>query len=203
MWLTPSRSQWAQWSLPSKLGAIGAWVGILALGLYLVEKSYGLKARGDSEKEAARLRAELAATRAALDAPKAEIECSLAEVGRNMENLGVKETFVRPEPDGTVRFTITLANKSKVQAKNGSIYLRICRGCEFAEEPPEFVKQSSEKNQDRLRYFRTLDAYTGLLIPLRIASHCSQSESRQFTVSVTSRCENCVFRPDEKLTIRY
>ncbi len=200
MWLTPSRRQWAQWSLPSKLTAIGALLAVLSLCFYFVEKGYSLVATGKLEREVANLKAELAATRAALDAPKAEIECSLAEVGRNMENLGVKEAFVRPELDGTVRFTITLANKSRVQAKNGSIYLRICRGCEYAEEPLEFVKQSSEKNQDRLRYFRTLDAHTGLLIPLRIAN---APGSRQFIVSVTSRCENCVFRPDEELTIRY
>jgi hypothetical protein len=199
MWLTPSRSQWAQWSLPSKLGAIGAWVGILALSLYLAEKGCGLIARDDSEKEAARLRAELAATRAALDIPKAEIEGSLGEVGLNMENLGVKETLVRPELDGTVRFTITLANKSKVQAKSGSVYLRICQTCEFAEEPRGFHQQASEMNQDRKMDFQTLDAHAAFFIPLRIRPPAI----RQFAVGVDARCENCVFHLPESLLIRY
>jgi len=132
--------------------------------------------------------------------PKAEIECSVAEVGQNMENLGVKETLVRPEQDGTVRFAITLANKSKVQAKNGSVFLRICEACEFAEEPPGFYKQLVEKNQDREMDFPTLHAYTGWPIPLRIRI---PPGSRQFAVGVTSRCENCVFRPTETLLIRY
>lgn len=42
MWLIPSRGQWKQWSLPSKLTAIGALVGVLSLGLYVAEKSFGL-----------------------------------------------------------------------------------------------------------------------------------------------------------------
>jgi len=37
--MIPSRSQWKQWSLPSKLTAIGTLVGALSLGLYLGEKS--------------------------------------------------------------------------------------------------------------------------------------------------------------------
>lgn len=33
MWIFPSRSQWGSWSLPSKLTAIGAYVGILSIVL--------------------------------------------------------------------------------------------------------------------------------------------------------------------------
>ena len=48
MWFLPSRDQWRRWSLPSKLTAIGAYVGIIsiplavglfALSLYLQERS--------------------------------------------------------------------------------------------------------------------------------------------------------------------
>ena len=38
MRLIPSRRQWGDWSLPSKLTAIGALVGVLSLVLYLGEK---------------------------------------------------------------------------------------------------------------------------------------------------------------------
>ena len=37
--LLPSRRQWSEWSLPSKLTAIGTLVTVLSLCLYLVEKS--------------------------------------------------------------------------------------------------------------------------------------------------------------------
>lgn len=40
--LIPSRRQWNEWSLPSKLTAIGTLVGALSLGLYLGEKSLGI-----------------------------------------------------------------------------------------------------------------------------------------------------------------
>ncbi len=39
MGLIPSRRQWGDWSLPSKLTAVGALVGVLSLVLYLGEKS--------------------------------------------------------------------------------------------------------------------------------------------------------------------
>ncbi len=42
MWLIPSRGQWRQWSLPSRLTAIGTLVGVVSLGLYLAEKSLGI-----------------------------------------------------------------------------------------------------------------------------------------------------------------
>lgn len=42
MWSTPSWNQWRQWSLPSRLTAIGTLVGVLSLGLYVGEKSLGI-----------------------------------------------------------------------------------------------------------------------------------------------------------------
>ncbi len=38
--LIPSIKQWKSWSLPSKLTAIGAYAGVIALFLFLVEKAY-------------------------------------------------------------------------------------------------------------------------------------------------------------------
>jgi hypothetical protein len=40
--LIPTRHQWSDWSLPSKLTAIGTLIGILSLGLYLGEKSVSI-----------------------------------------------------------------------------------------------------------------------------------------------------------------
>jgi hypothetical protein len=42
VWPIPSRSQWRQWSVPSRLTAIGTLVGVLSLGLYLAEKGFGI-----------------------------------------------------------------------------------------------------------------------------------------------------------------
>ena len=39
----PSKQQWRQWSLPSKLTAIGALVGVISLSLYGLEKGFQLK----------------------------------------------------------------------------------------------------------------------------------------------------------------
>ena len=40
--LWPDNKKWKNWSLPSKLTAIGALIGILSLGLYIVEKSFDI-----------------------------------------------------------------------------------------------------------------------------------------------------------------
>jgi len=42
MFLIPSRTQWKSWSMPSKLTAIGAYVGVVALALYLCELSFNV-----------------------------------------------------------------------------------------------------------------------------------------------------------------
>jgi len=40
--LIPSKRQWKTWSLPSKLTALGALVGIISISLYLIEKGVGI-----------------------------------------------------------------------------------------------------------------------------------------------------------------
>lgn len=42
MQLIPTRHQWGDWSLPSKLTAIGTLIGVLSLGLYLGERSLSI-----------------------------------------------------------------------------------------------------------------------------------------------------------------
>ena len=46
MTLWPKKKQWNDWSLPSKLTAIGTLLGFLSLGVYLVEKTYKLVVSG-------------------------------------------------------------------------------------------------------------------------------------------------------------
>lgn len=36
----PTKKQWQQWSLPSKLSAIGVLLAIISLGAYIIEKAY-------------------------------------------------------------------------------------------------------------------------------------------------------------------
>jgi hypothetical protein len=40
VWFIPSRKQWSTWSLPSKLTAIGTYIGLLSLGLYVIDKTH-------------------------------------------------------------------------------------------------------------------------------------------------------------------
>src|ERR1019366_267629 len=73
------------------------------------------------QKQVAMLEAELGHTRKALDIPRAEIQASLGDVGFNLERIERRDTYVEQKPDGTVEFELTVANTSKVQAKDGAI----------------------------------------------------------------------------------
>lgn len=131
-------------------------------GLEVQVKTAGL------QREAAQLRAELEATQRALSPPKAELEASLGEITETLGNLSVKEISVPQSLNGVVEFTINIANKSAVQAKNGSIFLRICETCEFAEEPKRFTRPVSAASYDREMIFQAINATTGIGIPLKI-----------------------------------
>jgi multidrug efflux pump subunit AcrA (membrane-fusion protein) len=163
-------------------------------GLEVQVKTSGL------QKEAARLRAELEATQKALSPPKAELEASLGDLTETLENLGIKEISVPQSVDGTVEFTIKIGNKSAVQAKNGSVFLRICEKCDFAEEPKRFTRPVSAPSYDREMIFQAINATTGLGIPLKVKP---PPMTRRFEVDVIIRCENCVVRPKDSLFVNH
>ena len=92
------------------------------------------------QKQVAQLQTDLSNTRKALTPPQAELVTSVGDVTEDMQNLDVKEKTVLPASDGTVSFTITVANKSDVQAKSGGVFLRICTLCSYAEEPTRSIQ---------------------------------------------------------------
>jgi hypothetical protein len=143
------------------------------------------------QKEAAQLRAELEATQKAMSPPKAELQASLGE-------LDVNELWVAQSPDGSVEFTVNVINKSKTQAKNGSIFVRLCRLCEFKEEPERFRKPIGASTYDREMPFESINAGTAIAIPLKVRP---PTTTRRFEVDIMARCQNCVFREKDSLFI--
>jgi hypothetical protein len=172
------------------------------INAYLTSRSTDQLSRqlADIGEKASRLEAQLESTRNALDAPKAEIEGSLGDVGFDMENIERKDAYVEQRADGSVKFVVTVANKSKVQAKNGAIYLRICAKCEFVDVPADFHKAPDSIDQDMSRPFARMDPHTGQSIRLQVKP---PEGSRQFMLSVTSPCENCMFRRNDELYVHY
>ena len=51
--MIPSSKQWAQWSLPSKLTAVGTLFGALSLAFYLVDKAVSFSSHNDSAPDVA------------------------------------------------------------------------------------------------------------------------------------------------------
>jgi hypothetical protein len=152
------------------------------------------------QKESEQLKAELASTRKALSPPRAELESSAGEVTETLENLEVKQAPAQIGVDGTLSFKITVVNKSNVQAKNGSVFVRICVGCSYAEEPARFQKPVGALDQDRQMPFDNIPALTGLAIPLKVKV---PSQEHLIKVDVTMRCENCSTGAPDALFIKY
>ncbi len=152
------------------------------------------------QKEAEGLRADLKATQKAMLVPKAELEATLGEPTATLDNLSIKEVSVAQSLDGVVEFTVNVVNKSVVQAKNGSIFLRICNKCEFVEEPKRFTKIVSASDYDREMVFQAINATTAVGIPLKIKP---PPMKRRFEVAVLVRCDNCVVRPKDSLFVHY
>lgn len=153
------------------------------------------------QKEATQLRAELEATQKAMTVPKADVQATLGEVVEGtLENLNVKEIWVADSPDGSVGFTVHVINKSKVQARKGSIFVRLCQSCEFKEEPARFTKPIGSPTYDREMPFDLINASTEVAIPLKVNA---PTVRKRFEVDVTVRCENCMFRDKDSLFINH
>ncbi len=158
------------------------------------------------QKEAVELQRQLESTQKALLVPQAELVPSLGKVSENLDNLVVTQTFAPVKPDGTVEFAIDVVNKSDIQAKNGSIYVRICKGCAYAKEPTNSRRNEGADNTDRDIPFERLTAKTGIDIPLKLTPPSDADGlrfGRRFEVDVHIRCENCVMHPKHVLWISY
>ena len=109
-----------------------------------------------------------------------------------------REITVPRQSDGTVEFMINVVNNSKVQAKKGAIFVRLCEDCSFAKEPERFKKAVGALDYDRYMNLDHLDAGVAISIPLKAKPPIFSS---RFEVDVTPRCENCVVNGPNKLFV--
>jgi hypothetical protein len=152
------------------------------------------------QKESDQLKAALASNIKALNPPQAQLIASLGDVTETLQNLNVKERLGQLAVDGTVSFKLHIVNSSDVQAKDGTIYLRTCLTCTYADEPTGFIKVTNGEESDRSAIFPQMGARTGAIISLRIKP--PQGE-HQFVVKVKLRCENCAIEPYHALYVDY
>lgn len=132
-------------------------------------------------------------------APKAALEAMFATTMEDVAKKN-KEITVSPQQDGSVEFTILVANTSIEQAKNGSVYVRACQGCTFAKEPERCTKPVGAPDFDRERMFDALGAGISLAIPLKIMP---PQQTSRLAIDVTVRCENCEVRPKDSLFVNF
>jgi hypothetical protein len=132
--------------------------------------------------------------------PKAELESSLGNITEKKENIAIKQASVPLRPDGTISFTVYIVNKSEVDARDGSIIIRVCQTCKFSREPQRFKKAIGSPDSDREMRFEAIQAMMAVAVPLEIkppeGSHC-------FKIFVMTGCETCATHPKESLYVNY
>ncbi len=148
------------------------------------------------QKEADNLRSELASTRKALSPPKAILVASLAEIG-GPEDLTRKELTVTVPADRVVKFTLLVSNTSEVQARNGTIGVRLCQQCSYAPQPVGFSRPPGADDTDRQRAFLQLPATEAF--STIIAIRLPLSTTAGFSIGILARCENCQAEPFQTL----
>jgi len=148
-------------------------------------------------KELQDIRAQVKAANARLEQPLERAEL-VSTFSNRVDQPNMTEISVPRQSDGTVECTINVVNRSNVQAKNGSIYLRLCETCSFAKEPERFRKPIGADDYDREMPFQALSAGIAISIPLKIKP---PPAATRFEIIVTARCENCTVGPGNKLYV--
>ena len=97
------------------------------------------------------------------------------------------DTLTAPVENGIVTIKFSAKNISTVQANKGKIWIQICNGCKFAEEP-----QGSETTDDvvvRRKPFESL--YAGVYFEPTVLKIIPPQEVDHFTIAFKYACENC------------
>jgi len=154
-------------------------------------------------KEIQDIRVQVDAAKARIEQPleQAELEATFSDhpgLPPEPNQHTLRKITVPRQADGTVEFTITVVNRSKVQARTGGIFVRLCRKCNFDKEPLGFKKAQGAPEYDRYTDMDNLPAGLAINIPLKVKPPPSSSG---FEVEVTPRCENCMVNPATKLFV--
>jgi hypothetical protein len=154
-------------------------------------------------KEIQDIRVQVNATKARIEQPleKAELVATFSDhtsLPPEPDQSTLHKITVPRQADDTVEFTITVVNRSKVQARTGSIFVRLCRKCSFVKEPPGFKKAQGTPEYDRYTDMDNLPAGVAMQIPLKVKP---PPLSSGFEVDVMPRCENCTVNAASKLFV--
>lgn len=102
--------------------------------------------------------------------------------------------------EGYVPVEISVFNHSAVTAVNGEIYLRICDGCKYAEEPQRSIRIEGAMEKERVFQFGAiatrsrLEKFQVKIIP--------SDTMHTFEVALRYTCQTCVENDWQVLTVR-
>jgi hypothetical protein len=152
-----------------------------------------------------KLQEDLAETKRLIQATKDQIDkpalkATLAATLDDTTTLPKKEITVTQQLDGSIEFTLYVMNTSAVQAKNGTVFVRVCESCSFAKEPAGFTKAQGSHEFDRASPFALISAGTVLAIPLSVMP---PRDAHRVAVAALYRCENCEVSPRDDLFVNF
>lgn len=210
---------WSNYSTMSK--RLGKLVPFFLLGLIALITFFPIWHTMDSAKQAAKdsgrieellnkikdLQGQVKATKASIEKPleKANLVVTFSKYPTRtpMPNQPlIHKVNVTKQMDGTVDLIIYILNKSKVQAKKCTIFIRICKECTFNKEPENFSKATGASDDERFHFYEMHAAETALPVSLNIRlPNYAPLRVSAFQVDVTTRCENCIANPKSTLTV--
>jgi hypothetical protein len=107
--LLPTKKQWEKWTLPSKLTAVGAYIAVISIVLWAVDKHHSMQQQKHSEEIH---EGELADQKEAFDSIKRDNETVLAAIKSLKTRMEVanrenKDSLIKRYPEGYCLFGIS------------------------------------------------------------------------------------------------
>lgn len=139
-------------------------------------------------EEAEKLKGELVSTQKALTPQKSALAFTFekADIG----DMEVLRTVTLPVKDGVVHVDFSMINPTNITSHAAEIAIRLCKDCEFAAEPDQFIKVAGQFS--KLQRNRSFDrVFARSKTPTMTANIKVPSNASSVEFVVLSRCENC------------
>lgn len=130
---------------------------------------------------------ELEDAKSKLKQPRAQFVATFATP--YYDKIPILQTVGERAPEG-IKGNFGVMNSSDVAAMKGMIVIRLCDACQFATEPPGFAKTPLGPEDERVRFFDTIQEHaivqdmTATIIP-------PLDGPPSFAIAVQVKCEDC------------
>jgi len=178
------------------LGLATLTLMITALGIRDTEQAR--VDQGKSQQQIAQMSRQIAQLRQELTQPKPKPNLVATFPTQESSEVPIKETTL-PRNAGVVTVQFSIYNSSDVAATNGSVLVRVCTLCKFAEEPPGFTKVAGADESDREHPFQHI--YAKAMMEVFTLKVDVPANVGRAAIGVFATCETCLAAKQQQLWI--